>query len=146
MSEIIKKSRKKCRMYWLSAILLAVYALVGWLRLQQTLAYWYYLLEIGLWPHPRYLAISGGLIGIGYSLALIFHLFRIKFTAKFIHTLGIFLIMWIWIDRIWIGIREAFVNLLPVTVLISACTISIDILLISKLEYRQVNEENAAEN
>lgn len=133
-------------MYWLSTFLLAFYALVGWLRLQQALFFWNYLLELGLRPHPVYLAVSGGLIGVGYSLALIFYVFRTKFTSQFIRVLGISLIIWIWIDRIWIGIQETFINLLPVTILITACTISIDILLISKLKYKQVDEENAAHN
>ena len=137
---------KNRRIYWLSSFLLAFYALVGWLRLQQALFFWYYLLELGLRPRPVYLAVSGGLIGVGYSLALIFHLFRFKFTPQFIRVLEISLIIWIWIDLIWIGVQETFINLLPVTILITACTISIDILLISKLEFKQVDEENAAES
>ena len=146
MRKTILRSRKYRRIYWLSAFLLAFYALVGWLRLQQALTFWYYLLELGLRPHPIYLAISGGLIGIWYSLALIYHLFRLKFTPLIIRVLGIILIIWIWIDRIWIGIRQTFFDLLPVTIMITACTISIDILLISKLEYKQVDEENAAQS
>ncbi|MDO9547074.1 MAG: hypothetical protein Q7J07_10060 [Pelolinea sp.] len=146
MPKTILISRKTHRIYWLSTFLLAIYALIGWLRFQQTLSYWYYLLELDLWPHPVYLAISGGLIGIGYSLALVCHLFRVRYTPQFIRVLGIALIIWIWIDRIWIGIREGFIDLLPVTILITACTISIDILLVSKLDYKQVKVENAAES
>ena len=79
-----------------------LYALIGWLRLQQTLVYWYYLLELNLWPHPIYLAISGGAIGFGYSLALFFHFLKFQYKALYIRFIGILLIFLLWIDRIWI--------------------------------------------
>ena len=115
MGDIVKKKKRARRRYWISAFFLTLYALVGWLRLYQTLLYWYYFLELGLWPHPIYLAVSGGAIGIGYSLALIFHLARFKHTARYIRFLGILLIVWVWIDRIWIGMRDSFIFLLPIT-------------------------------
>jgi hypothetical protein len=125
---------------------LAVYALVGWLRLQGALSYWYYFLELGLRPHPLYLLISGGLIGLGYSLALVFHLIRHRLTPLLIRVLGFGLITWIWIDRIWIAIRETFINLLLGTFLITICTICLDVLLASTLEYKQAKEEHGTDN
>ena len=140
---IIKKKKRARRRYWISAFLLMLYALVGWLRLQQTLLYWYYFLGLGLWPHPLYLAVSGGVIGAGYSLALIFHLVRFKYTARYIRFLGILLIIWIWIDRIWIGMRDAFLSLLPITILVTGCTIGLDLLLVGRIEYIKKNKEHA---
>ena len=137
MSDSNKKKRWSRRRYRISAFFFMLYALVGWLRLQQTFQYWYYLLELNLWPHPIYLAISGGTIGFGYSLALIFHLFRFKYTALYIRFLGIALIIWIWIDRIWIGMRNSFVLLLPITIIITGCTIGLDLLLVNKIEYKK---------
>ena len=138
-----KKARFK---YWLTACLLAVYALVGWLRFQGSLSYWYYLLELGLRPHPLYLLISGGLIGLGYSLAFLFHLIRQPKTAVLVRVLGIGLVIWVWVDRIWIGIRETFLNLLPVTLLITTFTMFLDLLLVRKLEYKQTKEEHGTDS
>ena len=135
MGDIVKKKKRARRRYCFSAFFLTLYALVGWLRLYQTLLYWYYFLELGLWPHPIYLAVSGGAIGIGYSLALIFHLARFKYTARFIRFLGILLIVWIWIDRIWIGMCDLFISLLPITIIITGCTIGLDLLFVRKTEY-----------
>ncbi len=143
MVDTAKKKKRARRRYWISAFLLMLYALVGWLRLQQTFLYWYYFLELSLWPHPLYLAVSGGAIGIGYSLALIFHLARFKYTARYIRFLGILLITWIWIDRIWIGMRNAFISLLPITIIITGCTIGLDLLLVRKIEYKKKNQKHA---
>jgi len=137
MSDINKKKRRARRRYWISAFFFMLYALVGWLRFQQTLLYWYYLLELNLWPHPIYLAISGGALGIGYSLALIFHFIQYKFMPLYFRFLGIALIIWIWIDRIWIGMRNSFVLLLPITIIITGCTIGLDLLLVNKIEYKK---------
>ena len=143
MENVNKKKKRARRRYWISAFFLSLYALVGWLRLQQALSYWYYFLELGLWPHPLYFAVSGGLIGSGYSLALIFHFAHFKYTARFIHLLGILLIIWIWVDRIWIGIRDTFNSLLPITIIITGCTLGLDLLLVRKIEYMKKSEENA---
>ena len=143
MGDTDKQNKRTRRRYFTSAFFLTLYALIGWLRLQQTLLYWYYFLELDLWPHPLYLAISGGAIGIGYSLALIFHLTRFKYTARYIHFLGILLIIWVWIDRIWIGMRDSFTSLLPITIIITLCTIGLDLLFVRKIEYLKKNKEHA---
>lgn len=135
-SIIINKKNNKLK-FWAAALLLSIYALIGWLRFQQTLRYWYYFLEINLWPHPFYLAISGSLIGIGYSLGALFHLMRLNFTASYLRYLGLLFLLWIWIDRIFVVVRESFIPLLPITILITICTILIDIQLIRKIIYKK---------
>ena len=142
MENVDKKKKRARRRYWISAFFLFLYALVGWLRLQQALLFWYYFLELGLWPQPLYFAVSGGVIGSGYSLALVFHFVRFKYTAQIIRVLGILLIIWIWIDRIWIGIRDAFTSLLPITIIITGCTLGLDLLLTRKIEYKKKSEKN----
>jgi len=142
MENVDKKKKRARRRYWISAFFLFLYALVGWLRLQQALLFWYYFLELDLWPHPLYFAVSGGVIGAGYSLALIFHFVRFKYTAQIIRVLGILLIIWIWVDRIWIGIRDAFTSLLPITIIITGCTLGLDLLFIRRIEYIKKSEEN----
>jgi len=144
MVNVDNKKKQAHRRYWISAFFLFLYALIGWLRLQQTLLFWYYFLELGLWPHPLYFAVSGGMIGAGYSLALIFHFARFKYAAQTIRFLGILLIIWIWIDRIWIGIRETFISLLPITLIITGCTIGLDLLLVRKIEYMKKKSQDHA--
>lgn len=146
MADTVKQKKRARRRYWISAFFLMMYALVGWLRLQQTFLYWYYFLELDLWPHPLYLAVSGGAIGIGYSLALIFHLARFKYTARYIRFLGVLLIIWIWIDRIWIGMRDSFISLLPITIIITGCTIGLDLLFVRKTEYIKKSKQHAWKN
>jgi hypothetical protein len=128
---IINKKRIR-RRFWTSAFLLAVFTLVGWLRFQQALRYWYYLIEIKLWPHPLYFAASGGLIGLGYGLALLFHLLRFRYISLYIRVLTALFLIWLWIDRIWIVTRESFLPLLPITILITVCTIGLNLLYIRR--------------
>ena len=143
MPGIDKNQRKNRRRYWFSASILFFFALVGWLRFQQTLRYWYTFIELDVWPHPLYSAITGGLIGIGYGLALIFHLSHITFTPRYIRILGVIFLAWIWFDRVWIAVREAFISLLPITILITVCTIGLDVLLIHKITYKMKHDEQS---
>jgi len=136
-----KKAVKIHRIYWLTALALTILATVGWMRFQQSLHHWYYLIGLKLWPHPLYLAISGGLIGIGYSLALIFHLARKSFTPFYLRVLGITLLIWLWIDRIFIGMRDSFYLLLTGTILITVVMIALDIFIFHKNRYPE-KEDN----
>ncbi len=144
MENVDKKKKRARRRYWISAFFLFLVALVGGVRLQQTLLYWYYFLKLGLWPHPLYFAVSGGMIGAGYSLALIFHFAHFKYTARYIRFLGILLILWIWVDRIWIGIRETIISLLPIKLIITGCTSGLDLLLVRKIEYTKKKSQKHA--
>ena len=134
MKKITAGKKRAQWKFWISTFLLALYTLVGWLRFQQALRYWYYFLEIDLWPHPLYLVASGGLIGLGYGLALIFHIARWKHATRYIHILNALFLAWLWFDRIWIVTRESFLPLIPITILITLCTIILDLLLISRMK------------
>jgi len=127
--------RKTRRIYLLTTAILVIPAAAGWMRFQQALRHWYYLIDLNVWPRPIYFAVSGGLIGIGYSLALIFHFLKLRFTEVYLRILGITLILWLWVDRIFVGIRESFRLLLPVTILITLFVISFDVFLFRKNSY-----------
>ena len=103
--------------------LLPVYALIGWLRLAEALKYWDYLLELNIWPRPLYFAITGALIGAGFTLAWIFLLFNIKVGILFGRILGWVFLVWFWVDRVWFSLREAFYNQLVIAFLITAITL-----------------------
>jgi hypothetical protein len=126
---------KKKNVRWRRIILLFLlpfYALIGWLRLAETLNYWDYLLELNIWPRPLYFAITGGMIGAAFTLAWVFLLLQLKFSGLFIRVLGIVFLIWFWIDRIWFSMREAFFNQLFTTVFITAVTLAWTFLLTRK--------------
>ena len=141
-----KTKNKTRRIYLLTILFIAIIATIGWMRFQQALRHWYYLISINLWPHPFYLAITGGLIGIGYSLALIFHFTQKPFTGLYLQLLGSSLIIWLWIDRIFIGMRESFPLLLAGTILITIMLILLDILIFKKNAYLKKKGTNGSEN
>ncbi len=117
--------------------LLPIYALIGWLRLHESLDYWNYLIELNIWPRPLYFAITGGLLGLGFTLAWIFLLLKFKTSARYNRILGFIFIFWFWADRIWLSLREAFFNQLFSAFFITAVTLGWMFLLINKTDFRQ---------
>jgi len=117
--------------------LLPVYALIGWLRLHEALNYWDYLIELNIWPRPLYFAVTGGLLGLGFTLAWIFLLLKLKSSARYNRTLGGIFLIWFWADRIWLSLREAFFNQLFTAFLITAVTLGWMFLLIHKADFKQ---------
>jgi len=117
--------------------LLPIYALVGWLRLHESLNYWNYLIELNIWPRPLYFAVSGGLLGLGFTLAWVFLLLKFKPSARYNRILGVIFLIWFWADRIWLSLREAFYNQLFIAFLITAITLGWMFLLIHKADLKQ---------
>lgn len=117
--------------------LLPIYALIGWLRLHESLNYWDYLIELNIWPRPMYFAVTGGLLGLGFTFAWIFHLLRLKASARYNRILGVIFLFWFWADRIWLSLREAFFNQLFTAFLITAVTLGWMFLLIHKTDFMQ---------
>ena len=134
------------RLHWLTAFATAGISAVGWMRFQQTLRHWFYLIDINLWPHPIYLAITGGLIGIGFSLGLILHLTANPHTNQFLRILCVILVVWLWVDRIFIGMRESFTILLASTLLITICLVLLDQLVFQKVVYKSKKADDGSEN
>ena len=117
--------------------LLPIYALIGWLRLHESLNYWDYLFELNIWPRPLYFAVSGGLLGLGFTLAWIFLLLKLKASARYNRILGVIFLVWFWTDRIWLSLREAFFNQLFIAFMITAVTLCWMFLLIHKTDFKQ---------
>ena len=117
--------------------LLPIYALIGWLRLYESLNYRDYLIELNIWPRPLYFAVTGGLLGIGFTLAWVFLLLKFKASARYNRILGMIFLIWFWADRIWLSLREAFFDQLFVGFLISAVTLSWMFLLIHKTDFKK---------
>jgi hypothetical protein len=74
-----------------SFFLLGCVSVFGWLRLAEVVKVYYYLIQLGLNPHPLYFAISGGLIGLLFSIAWIARLTKRSWSTKFIRLCIIFL-------------------------------------------------------
>lgn len=132
--------------FWTTALSLAAISLVGWMRFQQALRHWYYLLELTLWPPPIYLAVSGGLIGVLYALGLIFHLTRQSFTAPFLRVTSAVLILWLWADRVFFSIRGSFSLLLAGTIFLTILLIGLDLFLVRNNIYCMKAGGHASEN
>jgi hypothetical protein len=134
----IKKSGLWFRI--ITLCLLPGYALIGWLRLAEALKYWEYLYELNIWPRPLYFAITGALIGAGFSLAWIFLLFKIKVGILFSRIFGWVFLVWFWVDRIWFSLREAFYNQLLIAFIITAITLTW-IFLLSRISVSHQKED-----
>ena len=104
-------------------ITLPVYALIGWLRLAETLKYWDYLLELNIWPRPLYFAFTGAMLGSCFTIAWILIILNLKMGAVFGRVLGWVFLLWFWVDRIWLSLKEAFYNQLFIALLITAFTL-----------------------
>ena len=118
----------------ISLCLLPGYSLIGWLRFAEALRYWDYLLELNIWPRPLYFAITGAIIGAGFALAWVFLLLKLKMSWVFNRILGWVFLLWFWIDRIWLSMREAFFNQLLIALLITAVTLAWMFLLTRKTD------------
>lgn len=137
-------SRSNKRRRWRKTILIAllgIFALVGWLRLHGALTYRDYFTTLNLWPHPIYLAISGGMIGITFTLAIFFLLLKWRFADLYARWLAIAFLLWFWIDRIWLSVREAFFIQLETAILITLATFFWAFILIRKKDFRQKPKE-----
>lgn len=134
----ITKSRKRGR--WRRFVLislLGIYALMGWLRLHGALTYRDYFTALNIWPRPVYFAISGGMIGFTFTLAVITLFLKWCFAAIYTRWLAVAFLLWFWVDRIWLSVREAFFNQLEIGVLITLATLFWAFILIRRKDLQQ---------
>lgn len=103
--------------------LLIIYAGIGWLRLYNALRFSDYLTSLGLWPGPLYMAVSGGMIGLGFSCACLLMLVRHRHAAAAVRLVCVFFLTWFWADRIWLSDPQSFLNLLAISLAISLATL-----------------------
>ena len=113
------------------------YALLGWLRFAAALSYQSYFIEIHIWPRTTYIMASGLAIGVGFSLALVLVIFRVKFTPIYMHLLGILFLAWLWFDHTWLGTRAAFYNQAAISILITIVTLILVFVLVRRKDYIQ---------
>ena len=119
----------------LAILCLAPYALLGWLRFAQGLAYRNYLNQLALWPGPQYIILSGLAIGAALSLLILVLLLRAHFSPPLARIICMLFLGWLWADHIWLGTREAFHYQLVVNLLISAATLVVAFVLVRDRDY-----------
>lgn len=93
------------RSFWLKVLVagMLIFSATGWLRLQQSLAEWNFLREIGLQPGPLYLALTGGLTGACGLAAGVGVWLRQRWAFTFTRVFIVAWQAWSWIDRLWLA-------------------------------------------
>lgn len=91
---------KKKRPFLLKLIIfsLALIAIMGWLRVYQSIYQWEFLVEYAIKPGPWYSLITGALVGILASIAVVSAWFQWDWSGKFVQiSLLVITIGW-WLD------------------------------------------------
>lgn len=108
MSAAGRNLRQK-RSFWFKVLVvgLLIFSLAGWLRLQQSLAGWDLLAEIGVRPEPLYLALTGAVTGAGGLVAALSVWLRRRWGFVFTRAFILVWQVWNWIDRLWLAQTSA---------------------------------------
>ncbi len=87
--------------------LLVAVSVFGWLRLQQALVYWntFNWLEVSV--PPLYLAISGGVFGLGLLVAAIWLWYGLPGYHLLTGSVVVLFMVWYWLDRLLLTISPA---------------------------------------
>lgn len=136
-------TKKERLISWITTFVSIMIAVIGWMRFQQALRHWFYLIDLGVWPPPMYQAVSGGLIGVAHSLGLLFQIIRAPFTPIYLRIINALIFFWLWVDRIFIGRRDYFLLLLAGTIAISLGLLLIDLFIYRHITYPRKEDLNA---
>jgi hypothetical protein len=128
-----KRRRRWRRIFSLAAA--AFLALTGVLRLTGALQNFHYLKEIRLFPGPWYLISTGGARGLLFTTAFVMLLLRARAAPLFTRLTCTAYLLWMWVDRVYIGTREAFHFYLASALIISALTLIFAFVLVQPQDY-----------
>lgn len=101
--------------HWLTIAFWSVLALLGGLRVWQSLALQDYLVEVRVQPGPLYLTLTGAAQMLAAGLALAAFLSRWRRGGLAVRLLAALWVLGFWIDRIWVAsspavrVNDAFV-------------------------------------
>lgn len=102
-------------LHWMTIAFWSVLALLGGLRVWQSLALQDYLVEVGVQPGPLYLTLTGAAQILAAGLALAAFLSRWRRGGLAVRLLAALWVLGFWIDRIWVAsspavrVNDAFV-------------------------------------
>jgi hypothetical protein len=130
-------------------LLLVIFGLLGlsiygWLRFQQSLALWDILIQIGIWPGPLYLAISGAVWGMLGLVAGVGLFLRKNWAARFTQAAVLFMAAWYWFDRLVLVKSEAAQANLTFMVLLTILSVAFTFAVLRKIEQIHKVEERTA--
>jgi len=90
--------KKRPFLFKLLSLILLLMATYGWLRFGQSIYQWQYLLELQVSPGPLYTLVSGLLIGIGMTIALVVFWLRLDWAKRYVQiSVGAAVLYW-WFD------------------------------------------------
>lgn len=102
---------KRPFLFKLLSLILLFMAAYGWLRFGQSIYQWQYLLEFGVQPAPLYILLSGLIIGIGLTIALVAYWFHFAWAQRYVQiSAGAAALYW-WLDYLLLTSNQtAFSN------------------------------------
>lgn len=106
------KQKKRPFLYKLIIISMAVIAIMGWLRVYQSLYQWQWLLKYEVFPGPWYSLITGILIGLLATIGVVAGWIRLRWSALYIQVSLVVLSLGWWLDYLLFSKSSiAFFNL-----------------------------------
>jgi len=81
-------------------LVMLVFSLFGWLRLQQAVSNWGFLIQLGIQPGPLYLAAGGALWGLLGLTAAVSLWYRLSGAVVFTETTAVVFAASYWLDRL----------------------------------------------
>lgn len=106
------KQKKRPFLYKLIIISMAVIAIMGWLRVYQSLYQWEWLLKYEVFPGPWYSLITGILIGLLATFGVVAGWIRLRWSALYIQVSLVVLSLGWWLDYLLFSKSSiAFFNL-----------------------------------
>lgn len=106
------KQKKRPFLYKLIIISMAVIAIMGWLRVYQSLYQWKWLLKYEVFPGPWYSLITGILIGLLATIGVVAGWIRLRWSALYIQVSLVVLSLGWWLDYLLFSKSSiAFFNL-----------------------------------
>lgn len=96
---------------WVLAAILLLFALMNALRLRSALAAWASLVAFGTHPGPMYIAVTGGVFGLAFLVAVAALVARWRSARWPVTVVVLAYALWYWVDRIVYNIDGRLENI-----------------------------------
>jgi len=105
-------NKKRPFLYKIIIFSLLIIAVMGWLRVYQSLYQWDWLIKYDVFPGPWYSLITGGIIGVIAMLGVVVGWLRLNWSAQYIQIIVVLLSLGWWLDYLLFSQSSiAFYNL-----------------------------------
>lgn len=100
-------AKKRPFLFKLLSLILLMMALYGWLRFSQSIYQWQCLSDLGVYPTPLYILLSGLIIGSGMTVALASFWFHLAWSQRYVQiSVGASALYW-WLDYLLLTRNQA---------------------------------------